>query len=169
VILHVLHCCLLFFNLRDHNIGRLPLKVKKPFFIAKHQQQFGLIIKARDASTANVTNIACSFSITFGKEEVCRKRTATSNVKYFESFHTDNHLSHLQGHHPLKWEEYQRILTNNDKEGLFTRVDAWLSGPIFWSQPSFQHTPVSCKLSSIQSTKAMVMEFWAHIPNFNTL
>ena len=41
---------------------------------------------------------------------------------------------------------------------------AWLSGPIFWSQPSFQHTPMSCKLSSVQSREAiMLMKCWARM------
>ena len=70
---------------RDQNVGRIPPKVKKPLFIAKHQHQFGLIIKARDATIAKVTSVACRFCITFEKEEVGCKRKATSNVKYFES------------------------------------------------------------------------------------
>ena len=83
VILHVLRCCLVNSSLRDHNIGRLHLNVKKPLFISKHQQQFGLIMKARDATTSTVTNAACRFCITFRKEEeVGRKGKATSNVKY---------------------------------------------------------------------------------------
>ncbi|KAH6577117.1 hypothetical protein BASA60_004196 [Batrachochytrium salamandrivorans] len=99
----------------------MPPKAKKQLFIAKHQQQFGLVIKARDAATATVTSVACRFCITFGKEEeVGRKRKATSNVKYFESFRTDNHLSHLQGQHSLKWEEYQRIHTSDEREAFFT-------------------------------------------------
>ncbi|KAH9265975.1 hypothetical protein BASA83_010885 [Batrachochytrium salamandrivorans] len=54
------------------------------------------------------------------EEEVGRKRKATSNVKYFESFRTDNYLSHLQGQHSLKWEEYQRIHTSDEREAFFT-------------------------------------------------
>ncbi|KAH6567445.1 hypothetical protein BASA50_003292 [Batrachochytrium salamandrivorans] len=99
----------------------MPPKAKKQLFIAKHQQQFGLVIKARDAATATVTSVACRFCITFEKEEeVGRKRKATSNVKYFESFRTDNYLSHLQGQHSLKWEEYQRIHTSDEREAFFT-------------------------------------------------
>jgi hypothetical protein len=68
----------------------------------KHQHQFRLIIKAIGATTAKVTNIACHFCITFEKEEGGNKRKATSNVEYFESFRTNNYLSHLQGQHLLK-------------------------------------------------------------------
>ncbi|KAH9244819.1 hypothetical protein BASA81_017759 [Batrachochytrium salamandrivorans] len=76
---------------RDSNNNARELehvsKAKKQLFIAKHQQQFGLVIKARDAATATVTSVACRFCITFGKEEeVGRKRKATSNVKALTLF-----------------------------------------------------------------------------------
>ncbi|KAH9246800.1 hypothetical protein BASA81_015648 [Batrachochytrium salamandrivorans] len=74
-VLHSLHC------LSPDLYISMPPKAKEQLFIAKHQQQFGLVIKARDAATATVTSVACRFCITFGKEEeVGRKRKATSNV-----------------------------------------------------------------------------------------
>ncbi|KAH6570906.1 hypothetical protein BASA60_007513 [Batrachochytrium salamandrivorans] len=107
-VLHSLHC------LSPDLYISMPPKAKEQLFIAKHQQQFGLVIKARDAATATVTSVACRFCITFGKEEeVGRKRKATSNVKYFESFRTDNYLSHLQGQHSLN-ERPLQFLINKD-------------------------------------------------------
>ena len=47
-------------------------------------------------------------------------------------------------------------------------VDAWLSGPLFWSHSNFSIPAVSCKPSSIPFIKGMVMKISTNIANFNT-
>ena len=82
--------------------------------------KYGLKITARDSQTSAVSNVACRFYIVFGKEEaVDRKRKTTANVKYFDSFHTDNYELHIKTQHAQKWEEYRKLQTAEEKEAFF--------------------------------------------------
>ena len=73
---------------------------KNLLFNSKHEVKYGLKVTAREAGSSNVSSVACQFCIAFGKEEaVGRKRKATANVKYFESFRTDSYETHLNQQH----------------------------------------------------------------------
>ena len=55
-----------------------------------------------------------------------------------------------------------------EASGPDPRVDAWLSGPLFVSQPVLQCTTVHCKPRCIQWIEAMDVKFGIHNGNFNT-
>ena len=88
-------------------------------FQREHAAKYGLKITSRHSQTSAVSSVACRFCIVFGKEEaVGRKRKATANVKYFNSFRTDNYESHIKTQHAQKWEEYRKLQTA-EKEAFF--------------------------------------------------
>jgi hypothetical protein len=94
-----------------------------PAFKLNHADAYGLLIKIRDPQSSVVTSVACRFCIAFGKEEsIGRKRKATSNVKYFNTFREDHYVSHLVGQHPTKWNEYKELQSEDERNAFFTKV-----------------------------------------------
>ncbi|KAH9270730.1 hypothetical protein BASA83_007090 [Batrachochytrium salamandrivorans] len=72
-------------------------------FQTSHEEKFGLKITARDPESGLVSSCVCRFCLMFGREEkVGAKRKATSRVKYFDCFRTDNYIQHLQAAAPVE-------------------------------------------------------------------
>ena len=75
---------------------------------------------ARDSLSGEVSSCACRFCIVFGREgKVGSKRKATEHCKYFTSLRVDNYVQHLQQQHPLKWDEYNKLNAEDEKENFF--------------------------------------------------
>jgi hypothetical protein len=92
-------------------------------FQPKHEVEYGLKISARHPISGKVSSVVCRFCTTFGREKnVGGKRARTKNVKYFTTFRADGYKRHLYTAHSVQWEEYQQILTNEDKENFFKKV-----------------------------------------------
>ena len=93
-------------------------------FVPCHEAKFCLKITARDKSTGKVSSVCCHLCTTFGQEEnVGGKRKCTSNVKYFSTFRSENYRRHHESAHKTKWEEYQKLDSQEDREKFFEDAD----------------------------------------------
>ena len=89
-----------------------------------HCSKYGLVVPNQGPPNTKVAHVSCRFCIVFGKEEqVGRKRKLTNNVKYFDSFRTDNYESHLNGLHPKNWKKYQKLSSVAEQEAFFKSVE----------------------------------------------
>ncbi|KAH6582640.1 hypothetical protein BASA60_001827 [Batrachochytrium salamandrivorans] len=94
-------------------------------FQTSHEEKFGLKITARDPESGLVSSCVCRFCLMFGREEkVGAKRKATSRVKYFDCFRTDNYIQHLQQQHQWKWAEYDKLQSSAERDMFFNDVQA---------------------------------------------
>lgn len=87
--------------------------------------KFGLEVSTRDITTSEVTSAVCLFCRQFGREEdMERKRKLTTNAKYFQyPWRSDNINSHLKKQHPVKWEEYNS-LSSEEKKNFFIKKES---------------------------------------------
>ncbi|KAH6600274.1 hypothetical protein BASA50_002450 [Batrachochytrium salamandrivorans] len=92
-------------------------------FQTSHEEKFGLKITARDPESDLVSSCVCRFCLMFGREKkVGAKRKATSRVKYFDCFRTDNYIQHLQQQHQWKWAEYDKLQSFAERDMFFNDV-----------------------------------------------
>ncbi|KAE9028710.1 hypothetical protein PF011_g1426 [Phytophthora fragariae] len=93
-------------------------------FNAKHEAQYGLKVASRDPASGAVMSSVCRFCSVFGREAREQKdgepkRKRTTRTQYFSTFRTDLYDKHMLSAHPGKWESYQRLLTDTDREAFF--------------------------------------------------
>ncbi|KAI8895523.1 hypothetical protein BC833DRAFT_567403 [Globomyces pollinis-pini] len=97
---------------------------KELSFLNSHAMKYGLQVTGRCPTSGIVRSVCCRFCIEFGREEKTgSKRKATERVKYFDHFRTDNYVQHLIQQHPAKWQEYQSLPTDEEKEKIFQNVE----------------------------------------------
>jgi hypothetical protein len=91
---------------------------RKTPFCNTHEQDNGLKIVGRNATTAAVESVACQFCTIYGREEQGdQKRRATANVKYFAApFRVDHYKSHMRVAHPERFAEYCCLAGDAKKE-----------------------------------------------------
>ncbi len=92
-------------------------------FQKMHEVKFGMTIAAQDATTGEDTSCACSFCMVFGREDKVGGKQATNHCKYLDRFRTYHYLQHLKHQHHIKWVEYEKLVTADEKEAFFKEND----------------------------------------------
>jgi hypothetical protein len=93
-------------------------------FRKEHSSKLGLEVTSLHSNSGVVAACACRFCLVYGREEKFgEKRNKTERYKYFENFRTDHYLQHLRQQHPIKWSEYEKLESDEEREQFFKDVD----------------------------------------------
>lgn len=102
------------------------VKARREVFKDHHREQFGLKISERHPVSKEVKSVLCRFCVAFGREDApseAKTRKKTTNVKYYtKSFRVELFRKHLVGQHPLRWADYSRLATEEERQGFFVQT-----------------------------------------------
>ena len=90
---------------------------RKTPFQPKHVLQYGLHITARDPQSSEVVAVRCQFCVCFGREGSAKK-SSTSWTFEGPPFRTDNYTQHHRLNHKSRWEEYQKMSPEENRNTL---------------------------------------------------
>ena len=112
--------------------NQIPKPIPKPVgrqtkFQVGHEIEFGVRVLHRESITEDISAVRCQFCEFHGRESIPgqkHQRQQTNRTKDWKApFRVEYYRDHLQSQHPIRWEEYQLLSSEEKKQYFDNKVE----------------------------------------------